>query len=69
MTVDDVDPVATANVMPLSSELEKETPLGKVPYVHVIVPVYSAVWLTLNVAPADDAITYGDALVRTGVSP
>jgi hypothetical protein len=35
----------------------------------VIVPVYSAVWLIVNVVPADDAMTYGDALVRTGVLP
>jgi len=55
--VADVELVATANVMPVSSELENETPLGSAPYVHVIVPVYRAVWLIVNVVPADDAMT------------
>lgn len=55
--------------MPVSSELEKDTPLGNVPYVHVMVPVYRAVWLTVKVVPADDAMTYGDALVSTGTFP
>jgi heat shock protein HspQ len=43
VVVADVDPSATAKVMPVSSELEKDTPLGNAPYVHVIVPVYNAV--------------------------
>jgi hypothetical protein len=43
VVVADVELVATANVMPVSFELENETPVGRVPYVHVIVPVYNAV--------------------------
>jgi len=43
VVVADAESVATAKVIPVSSELEKDTPLGNAPYAHAIVPVYNAV--------------------------